>query len=101
MLRSEYWCYITDYEETYCITALEMQYAKVLPIVTNIAALGETVNSGIILDRHETNWEQVVQILETLGSELKNKAIEDAFQWAKKQTWNTRSYDWKSILESI
>jgi len=101
MLRSEYWCYITDYEETYCITALEMQYAKVLPIVTNIAALSETVNSGIILDRHETNWKQVVQILETLGSELKNKAIEDAFQWAKKQTWNARSYDWKSTLESI
>lgn len=101
MLCAEYWCYITDYEETYCITALEMQYARVLPIVTNIAALSETVNSGIILDRNETNWQQVVQIFNTLGDELKNKSIEDAFQWAKCQTWNARSYDWKSILESI
>jgi glycosyltransferase involved in cell wall biosynthesis len=101
ILRAEYWCYITDYEETYCITALEMQYAKVLPIVTRVAALNETVNSGIILDRNETTWQSVVQLLDTLGNELKNKAIEDAFQWAKCQTWNARSYDWKSTLESI
>lgn len=101
MLRAEYWCYITDYEETYCITALEMQYAKVLPIVTKVAALTETVNSGILLERNETNWDQVVQILDTLGNELKTKSIEDAYQWAKCQTWNIRSYDWKLLLESI
>jgi len=101
MLRAEYWCYITDYEETYCITALEMQYAKVLPIVTKVAALTETVNSGILLERNETNWDQVVQILDTLGNELKTKSIEDAFQWAKCQTWNVRSYDWKHLLESL
>lgn len=101
MLRAEYWCYMTDYEETYCITALEMQYAKVLPIVNKVAALAETVNSGIILQRNETSWDQGVKLLDTLSSELKNKAIEDAFQWAKCQTWNARSYDWKSTLESI
>lgn len=101
MSRAEYWCYITDYEETYCITALEMQYAKVLPIVTKVAALGETVNSGIILERNETNWNQVIQILGTLGSELKDKSINSAFKWSKQQTWNARSYDWKQLLESI
>ena len=101
MLRAEYWCYITDYEETYCITALEMQYAKVLPIVTKVAALKETVNSGVILERNETNWNQVIQILGTLSSGLKDKSINDAYKWSKQQTWNVRSYDWKNILESI
>jgi len=101
MLRAEYWCYITDYEETYCITALEMQYARVLPIVTKVAALSETVNSGILLDRNETNWNQVVKILDTLGNELKDKSIDASFQWAKQQTWDARSYDWKSLLETI
>ena len=80
---------------------MQMQYAKVLPIVTKTAALSETVNSGIILDRSETNWNQIVQILNSLGSELKNKSIEDAYQWAKQQTWNVRSYDWKTLLESL
>lgn len=101
MLRSEYWCYITDYEETYCITALEMQYAKVLPIVTSVAALTETVNSGVILERNETNWDQTIQILDTLGNELKNKSINSAFQWAKKQTWDVRSYELKKLLNSV
>lgn len=101
MLRAEYWCYITDYEETYCITALEMQYAKVLPIVTKVAALKETVNSGVILERNETNWNQAIQILGTLSSGLKDKSINDAYKWSKQQTWNVRSYDWKNILESI
>lgn len=101
MLRAEYWCYITDYKETYCITALEMQYARVLPIVTKVAALSETVNSGILLDRNETNWNQVVKILDTLGNELKDKSIDASFQWAKQQTWDARSYDWKSLLETI
>lgn len=101
MLRAEYWCYITDYEETYCITALEMQYAKVLPIVTKVAALKETVNSGVILERNETNWNQVIQILGTLSSGLKDKSINDAYKWSKQQTWNARSYDWKNTLESI
>lgn len=101
MLKAEYWCYITDYEETYCITALEMQYAKVLPIVTKVAALTETVNSGILLERSETNWDHVIQILGTLGKELKTKSIEAAFQWAKKQTWEVRSYELKKLLNSI
>ena len=101
MLRAEYWCYVTDYEETYCITALEMQYARVLPIVTKVAALNETVNSGIILDRNETTWQSVVQLLGSLGTELKEKSIEASFQWAKKQTWNNRSYEWKTLLESL
>ena len=101
MLRAEYWCYVTDYEETYCITAIEMQYARVLPIVTRVAALSETVNSGILLDRNETNWNQVVKILDTLGNELKDKSIDASFQWAKQQTWDARSYDWKYLLEAI
>ena len=101
MLKAEYWCYITDYEETYCITALEMQYAKVLPIVTRVAALNETVHSGVILDRNETTWDSVVQVLATLGDELKEKSINEAYQWAKQQTWNARSYEWKTLLETL
>ena len=100
MLRAEYWCYITDYEETYCITALEMQYAKVLPIVTNVAALSETVNSGIKLDKSETNWKQAIEIIGELGIELKDKSTQSSFKWAKCQTWNQRSYDLKNILSN-
>lgn len=101
MLRAEYWMYLTDYEETYCITALEMQYAKVLPIVTTVAALNETVNSGIKLTRDETNWDVAIQILNELGPELKAKTIDAAYNWSKMQTWSERSYDWNNLLNKI
>lgn len=102
MLKSDYWCYMTDYEETYCITALEMQYANVLPITTMKAALAETVHGGIILpDNSETNWKKAIQSLKSLGSELKEKALDFNYNWAKRQTWTQRSYDWKNIFEEV
>jgi hypothetical protein len=78
-----------------------MQYANVIPIVKNVAGLRETVNSGIILNDTETNWNLVIQTISTLSNELMNKSKNSAFNWAKKQTWNSRSYEWKSLLESI
>jgi len=102
MLKSDYWCYMTDYEETYCITALEMQYARVLPITTTKAALAETVHGGIILpDNSETNWKNAIQSLKVMGSELKDKALDTNHVWAKRQTWAQRSYNWKQIFEVV
>ena len=101
MLLAEYWCYLTDYEETFCITAVEMQYAKVLPIVTKVAALGETVRSGIILNNVETKWKTAVEILSKLSGGIKQKSIEDSFQWAKLQTWNNVSHKWNTFLKDI
>ena len=39
MSECEYWYYPTDYEETFCITALEMLGHGVKPIVNEIAGL--------------------------------------------------------------
>lgn len=102
MLRAEYWCYVTDYEETYCITALEMQYAKVIPIATKTAALNETIKSGIICDStNETNWNSAILSIGGAGSQIKEKVIESNYNWAKCQTWNQRSYDWKNLIEKL
>lgn len=40
--NSEYWYYPTEYEETFCITALEMLGHNVKPITSGLAALKET-----------------------------------------------------------
>jgi hypothetical protein len=101
MLESDFWCYLTSYEETYCITALEMQYAKVLPIVTKVAALKETVHSGIILEDDETKWDILVKTLRELSPSLKKFATDKAHDWAKRQTWNERAYVWKDLFELI
>jgi hypothetical protein len=101
MLRSEYWCYLTDYEETYCITALEMQYAGVLPIVTKVAALKETVISGIMLENTETKWDDLVKTLSKLSPSLKKFSQNKAIEWASRQTWYSRSIEWDSLLKHL
>ena len=101
MLESDFWCYLTSYEETYCITALEMQYAKVLPIVTKVAALKETVHSGIILEDDETKWDKLIETLKEMSPSLKNFAKQKAHQWASKQTWNERAYMWKDLFGKV
>jgi|TARA_B110000495_G_scaffold199567_1_gene213207 glycosyltransferase involved in cell wall biosynthesis len=45
MSRCEYWYYPTNYEETFCITALEMLGHRVKPIATKLAGLNETLGA--------------------------------------------------------
>lgn len=42
---SNFWAYPTDFMETFCITAVQMQAAGVIPIYSDLAALRETVAS--------------------------------------------------------
>lgn len=46
MLGIQVWAYPTQFEEIHCITALKAQEARCFPVVTNVAALKETVQSG-------------------------------------------------------
>lgn len=49
MAKAKYWYYPTDYEETFCITALEMLAHDVIPIIDDpIAGLKETLNGFYI-----------------------------------------------------
>ena len=99
--KSEYWLHPTEYEETYCITALEMQYAKVIPITTNVAALKEVIsNRGYLLDPSETN-ESFINIIKDLkrSKELRDIFTDKAHSWAKEQSWNLRILDWIKLLK--
>lgn len=98
--KSEYWLHPTEYEETYCITALEMQYANVIPVTTNVAALAEVVGSrGYTLDANETN-EAFVTIIKELkkSPRLREIYMNKGHQWAKQQSWNLRILEWIKLL---
>lgn len=47
---SSVWLYPTYFSETYCITAVEAQLGGAIPITNHLAALAETVGSGITID---------------------------------------------------
>lgn len=46
MQEIQVWAYPTQFTEIHCITALKAQEAGCYPVVTNVAALNETVQSG-------------------------------------------------------
>lgn len=50
MDRTQVWGYPTEFKEIHCITALKAQQARCFPVTTNVAALDETVQSGVKLD---------------------------------------------------
>lgn len=46
MRQTQVWAYPTEFPEIHCITALKAQEAGCYPVVTNVAALNETVQCG-------------------------------------------------------
>jgi len=60
--RMETWYYPTEYNETYCITALEMLAHHVKPLVNPIAGLAETLNG---FNSSNPNWDEVDDYIES------------------------------------
>lgn len=103
MTESQFWLYPTLYKETYCITALEMQMAGVIPICSDLAALKETVGSRGFLVSHETDslvpYINIVANLKHSPDLLKTYS-EKAHTWAKCQTWRMRALEWHKLITS-
>ena len=98
MLSSEYWFYLTDYKETYCITAIEMQLARVFAITTTKAALKETIKSGIMVKSDKNRWEKSLNFLKQHSDETLNKKLNIAEKKCKETTWLIRSLQWKNLI---
>jgi len=89
------WAYPTHFTEINCITALECQNDGLVPVVIELAALKETVGSGIKI--------QGDIYMPEVKEEYKRKLIAlmlDPKRWAeesKKAKEFAKSYDWKII----
>lgn len=108
--ESEFWFYTTNFSETYCITALEMQYSKVLCVSTRLAALINTVaDRGILFDIPREGYDSEEYRKVALDSffsvydnpELKNELVEKAHEWAKKQTWRNRALELDTHFKEV
>lgn len=103
--KSQYWFYPTDFDETYCMSAVEAQLAKCLCITSYKGALIETVaDRGILIKEsiYSDNYEQIA--LDNLKRLSNNKKLRDSFikkahVWAKDQTWKKRAEEWRKLLK--
>lgn len=93
MKNSDIWLYLPyNFEETFCITALEIQASGVIPVFLDSGCLKEVIKSGICIK----NCDDVIQILKTTIL-LKNNFNYDN-NWTLQQTWDKRIKEWIEIL---
>lgn len=100
-LKSHVWFYPNDFDETYCITALEAQMSRTLCITTNRASLTEVVGDrGILIDGHPSTEQYMNTALSKLFFVLDHREIEQSYldkgyQWAKEKTFKNLAQEWK------
>lgn len=93
------WLYPTYFSETYCITAVEAQLAGLVPITNDLAGLGETVRSGVIL-RVDSEEHTPEKFIEYTIRELLNPATDDIrcmiHENAPAISWDDVAKEWAS-----
>ena len=86
MSECEYWYYPTDYEETFCITALEMLGHGVKPIVNEIAGLKETLA--------DFNLHSLNNIDQTFNKQNLDNYIQSC-------DWNRKKIKWEKYIYNM
>lgn len=97
-LKSDIWLYPTDFQETYCITALEAMCAKCLVATVDYCGLGNVIKGrGIACNNPiEKNLDDLVEKLFFVMEKpsLKSHFIEKAYNWAVEQTYEKLAKEW-------
>ena len=93
------WAYPTDFKEINCITALECQLDGVVPVTMDLAALNESVQSGIKITGDikdvKVQQEYLKELLNLMGDkETWKKHIIKGKKFARKFYWNNIADKW-------
>ena len=106
-MQSEFWFYPTEYNETFCISALEAQLCGCYVISSNSACLPTTVGDRGIVIEHEVYsdefWQQSLdEILRyaLMPKSQREQARAKAFKWAHTQTWRNKAQEWLDIMDN-
>lgn len=98
MKEIQVWAYPTEFPEIHCITALKAQEAECYPVVTNVAALAETVQCGDKIKTQRIYSDQYKQ-------EKFAKAVVDALKEGKTGTpvpntdWSDVAKQWDAVIK--
>lgn len=100
MLKTQVWAYPTQFHEIHCITALKAQEAGCYPVVTNVAALAETVQSGsklntqrIYIDEYQQK-KFVKEVVDALKEEKTGTPVENS-------DWSDVAQQWSDEIKEL
>jgi glycosyltransferase involved in cell wall biosynthesis len=107
MLNSLIWPYTTGFMETFCISAIEMQAAGVIPITSKLAALNETVSNpqllvdGWVLNTdYQRRWLRLLDVvMNDTDARSEQRIIGRAH--AEKFSWENSYNTWNNLLLEI
>jgi glycosyltransferase involved in cell wall biosynthesis len=107
MLNSLIWPYTTGFMETFCISAIEMQAAGVIPITSKLAALNETVSNpqllvdGWVLNTdYQRRWLRFLDfVMNDTDARSEQRIIGRAH--AEKFSWENSYNTWNNLLLEI
>lgn len=107
MAKCSIWAYPTDFMETFCITALEMQMSGVIPLTSNLAALQETVNPEVPkITGWPKNSSYQKEFLKMLGAminqeEWQGYIREKNREFASQYSWENVYIKWQDLIKSL
>ncbi len=103
-LQAKVWGYLTDFQETSCVTAMEAQAAGAVPVASKLAALAETVKLPASLveltEGHAKIWVDKVVRLLTDESYWCDQAQSCALL-ARHFSWDDVATEWERLFETI
>jgi glycosyltransferase involved in cell wall biosynthesis len=100
---AEYWMYPSNYDETYCITALEMMMGRTKIISTDTGNLKSLLNGKAAIVRADTSetiqeatFLSTYEFIEENGYDY----LDVAEKFARQQNWETRSNEWIDMINT-
>lgn len=86
MAESDYFVYITEFRETFCLSALEAQAMGCICITSPVAALETTVGDRGFIIKDLDRMRQILKDLDE-NPDKKERIRSEAQEWALRQSW--------------
>jgi hypothetical protein len=94
MKSSEYWLYPTNFNETSCITSMEMLMNDVICIYYPLAGLVNTLGDyGIPVEQ-----DKEIETILSLSNSKKNEIRKKGKIYALSCSWENRAKEWKELI---
>lgn len=94
--KSAIWAYPTDFTEISCITAMKAQQTGAIPVVTDYAALSETVKNGLRIDVDIRTEEGKKEYVEALINLLNNPEEQEEIR-VRMMKWAESYFKWSTV----
>lgn len=107
LMKSDIWLYPTDFEETYCISALEAMASGCLVATVKYAGLIDTVGDrGIMCESPISDKKNQEELLKKLffvldNPSIKQRYIDKAREWAMAQTYKNLAKEWVEMFKKF